>query len=470
MLGLCVAGVLAFLSTDVDRALSSPPVPTVVTESGTPLGETSATLSGSVNPNGSNVSDCHFEYGTSTSYGSSAACAQVVGSGLETVNVSALTGGLLGGTVLHYRVVASNEGGPSFGEDRSLLTPLRPLVLTSLPLVPLSGGVGQPLAYSTLQGSASANGSQVTDCHFEYGIGSSFGSNAACSQAIGSGSSPVYVSAVVGLQWGSSYSARLVATNVGGTSYGDTQSFQTPTLSTPYVVPITPPVTYPYPSYYQAPHYTEAPHYTYTPPDRRARISAGRARCLKLRGTRRSKCLAALRGPSGGNPNDVGLYVAFCPRRGGASSLRASSASTSEKGWPPKQCLKMDKGPAGRHHTIVGMKGVHNWLLGGYGSDTIIGGNLGDVIWGDYHPYGQPKHQTAIIHAGNGRNVIYANDTLNYVWTGTNPKTVVHAHVSGISGVIHCGSSQQVMFLSTDSEKHFKLDGCGRISHYSVGY
>jgi hypothetical protein len=173
---------------------------------------------------------------------------------------------------------------------------------------------------------------------------------------------------------------------------------------------------------------------------------------------------------AGSNPNDVGLYVAFCPRPAAASSLRASAAGTSEKGWPPKQCLKMDKGPAGRHHTIVGERGVHNWLLGGYGSDTIIGGDIGDVIWGDYHPAGEPKHQTAIIRAGNGRNVIYANDTLNYVWTGTNPRTVVHAHASGISGVIHCGSSQQVMFLSTVSEKHFKLDGCGRISHYSVGY
>ena len=130
----------------------------------------------------------------------------------------------------------------------------------------------------------------------------------------------------------------------------------------------------------------------------------------------------------------------------------------------------MDKGPAGRHHTIVGMRHVHNWLLGGYGSDTLIGGERGDVIWGDYHPSGAPKHQTAIIHAGNGRNVIYANDTLNYVWTGTNPKTIVHAHVSGIGGVIHCQSPGIVVFLSVVSERHFKLDGCRHISHFSVGY
>ena len=147
----------------------------------------------------------------------------------------------------------------------------------------------------------------------------------------------------------------------------------------------------------------------------------------------------------------------------------ARAASTSEAGWPAKQCLKMDKGPAGRRHTLVGLNGVHNWLLGGYGSDTIIGGDRGDVIWGDYHPHGVHA-QTAIIHAGNGRNVIYANDTRNFVWTGTNPRTVVHAHVTGISGVIHCQSPGIVVYLSTISQRHLRLDRCRHVSHYSVGF
>jgi hypothetical protein len=92
------------------------------------------------------------------------------------------------------------------------------------------------------------------------------------------------------------------------------------------------------------------------------------------------------------------------------------------------------------------------------------------VIWGDYHPEAAPHSQTAIIHAGNGRNVIYANDTHNYVWTDTNPYTVVHAHVSGISGVIHCQSPRILLYLSVVSERHFKREGCHRTSHYSVGY
>jgi hypothetical protein len=167
---------------------------------------------------------------------------------------------------------------------------------------------------------------------------------------------------------------------------------------------------------------------------------------------------------------DRGLYTAFCPSRRAGGASRARAAGTSEAGWPAKECLKMDKGPGGRRHTLVGLNGVHNWLLGGYGNDTIIGGNHGDVIWGDYHPDRAPRSQTVTIHAGNGRNVIYANDTHNYVWTGTNPDTVVHAHVSGISGVIHCQSPHILLYLSVVSEHYFKLDGCRRISHYSVGF
>jgi hypothetical protein len=167
---------------------------------------------------------------------------------------------------------------------------------------------------------------------------------------------------------------------------------------------------------------------------------------------------------------DRGLYVSFCPRKPRGVRRTASAANTSERGWPKKECLKMDKGRAGRTHTLVGLNGVHNWLLGGYGNDTIIGGDHGDVIWGDYHPDSAPRTQTATIRAGNGRNVIYANDTHNYVWTGTNPYTVVHAFVSGIGGVIHCQSPRIVVYLSRASQPHFKLDGCLRISHYSVGY
>jgi RTX calcium-binding nonapeptide repeat (4 copies) len=145
-----------------------------------------------------------------------------------------------------------------------------------------------------------------------------------------------------------------------------------------------------------------------------------------------------------------------------------ATAMTSHAGWPSDQHLVMDKGPGGRHHVLVGEAGKHNYLLGGYGNDTIYGGNAGDVIWGDFQASGWPSFQTAIIHAGNGKNFIYANDTVNYVWTGSNPATVVHAHEN--SGVIHCENPHIVVFTSRGALPHYKLDGCKHISFFSVGY
>ena len=347
-LGVCLAITALMLCVGADQALALPSPPFVVTGSASSVGETSATLQGSVNPEGSTVSDCHFEYGTSTSYGLSVPCEQSVGAGSQPVAVSATIGGLQPGTVYYFALTASNAGGPSQGSGQLFLT----AGASSGPIAPISGS--------------------------------------------------------------------------------EEQTPSEPTSGTPPRSPVGP--------------------------------------CGKLTGRRRAQCLAALNKRYQPSGTDAGLYVAYCPQHAGASSLRASTAGTSEAGWPPKQCLKMDKGPAGRRHTLVGLHGVHNWLLGGYGNDTIIGGNVGDLIWADYQPKGEPRWQSATIRAGNGRNVIYANDTVNYVWTGTNPRTVVHAHASGISGVIHCQSSGIVVFLSTVSERHFKLEGCRHISHFSVGY
>lgn len=143
-------------------------------------------------------------------------------------------------------------------------------------------------------------------------------------------------------------------------------------------------------------------------------------------------------------------------------------ATTSHAGWPPNEHLVMDHGPAGRVNTLVGKANVHNYLLGGFGNDTIYGGSAGDVIWGDYHPSGWPASQTVVIHAGNGKNFIYSNDTVNFVWTGTNPATVVHAHEG--SGVIHCESPAIVVYTSHHALPHYRLDRCRHLSFYSVGY
>lgn len=78
---------------------------------------TGATLTGSVTPHAS-ATTYHFEYGTSTAYGSSTPSADA-GAGTRGVSVSAAIGGLAAGKTYHYRLVASNALGTTRGRDRS---------------------------------------------------------------------------------------------------------------------------------------------------------------------------------------------------------------------------------------------------------------------------------------------------------------------------------------------------------------
>jgi hypothetical protein len=104
------------------RATFSQDAPAVTTGGSSSVTETSATVSGTVNPNGSEVTNCHVDYGTSTSYGSQAPCASAPGSGTSAAAASASLSGLTAGTTYHYRVVATNAGGTTNGADATFTT------------------------------------------------------------------------------------------------------------------------------------------------------------------------------------------------------------------------------------------------------------------------------------------------------------------------------------------------------------
>jgi hypothetical protein len=207
------------------------PSPAVSTGAATSIAQTSATLHASVDPNGFEVSECKFEYGPTTSYGSSAPCTPAPGSGESPVAVSAAIGGLAGNTTYHFRIFAKNAGGTSTGSDQTFktLSQAPPTVVTE----PASA-VAQTSA--TAHGTVNPNGSQVSECAFEYGPTEAYGSSAACSSLPGSGNSPVAVSAALeSLAEGATYHFRIVATSaLGGTSFGADRSFTTTLVLGPH--------------------------------------------------------------------------------------------------------------------------------------------------------------------------------------------------------------------------------------------
>src|SRR6185312_6833469 len=83
----------------------------------------SATLTGTVNPDGAGAATCQFVWGTATTYGHTAPCSASVANGESPVPVQAQLSGLEPNTTYHYRLQASNANGTNPGEgDREFTT------------------------------------------------------------------------------------------------------------------------------------------------------------------------------------------------------------------------------------------------------------------------------------------------------------------------------------------------------------
>jgi hypothetical protein len=199
---------------------TTPPlIPSVVTMPASNVTITAALLTGSANPNGGSTGG-YFQYGTTTNYG--------VTSGLS----GALTGkavlpftngitGLTGGTLYHFRAVATNSAGTNFGDDFTFTTlPTgTPSAITLVPSKPSATNVWLP-------GWVGPNGLPTVG-YFEYGLTTNYGlSTVITNMGSGGGQVPCYLSAT-GLVAGTLYHFRVVASNSAAVVRGADVTFMT---------------------------------------------------------------------------------------------------------------------------------------------------------------------------------------------------------------------------------------------------
>jgi hypothetical protein len=100
--------------------------PEVTTGAASDVTGTTATIAGTVDPNGADTT-CQFEYGTSTAYGSSAPCPAGVGADDAPLSTSVALTGLTAGTTYHYRLVATNTLSTTDGADATFTTTRQPV-------------------------------------------------------------------------------------------------------------------------------------------------------------------------------------------------------------------------------------------------------------------------------------------------------------------------------------------------------
>jgi hypothetical protein len=194
--------------------------PASVTENATNIGTITATINGTVNAN-CNITVVTFEYGTTVAYGTSVTADQSPVSGGVVTDVSYDLAGLIVGQTYHFRVVASNTGGTTYGDDMTFTTgAVPPTVLTSA-----ATGIGNFIA--TLNSSVNAN-NLSTSTSFEYGLTTSYGNTIAGVPSTVTGNTATPVTAdISGLNYNTTYHFRGVAQNSAGTTFGNDMTFNT---------------------------------------------------------------------------------------------------------------------------------------------------------------------------------------------------------------------------------------------------
>jgi hypothetical protein len=192
-------------------------------EAPTEVTATTAVLHGQVDPEGSTLSTCKFEYSEGTAEGQSVPCAETsaeIGSGTMPVPVHAEVTGLSGGTAYRFRLRATNAGGDVKSEEEGLQTAVLP-VISEAQATEITAGS------AILKAKVDPRGVTVTACRFEYGTSTAYGTTVPCQPAgPGAGTSPVPVSAAIaGLSANTTYHWRLLASDANGTATGADHTF-----------------------------------------------------------------------------------------------------------------------------------------------------------------------------------------------------------------------------------------------------
>jgi uncharacterized protein (TIGR02145 family) len=194
-------------------------VPESVTQPATNISSTGARLNGTVNANDLSTT-VTFEYGATTSYGSTITAAQSPVTGNTTVSVSTDISGLTPVTTYHFRIRTENSLGIVYGNDLTFKSTPELPVVTTTPVSCITRTTAQSGGNITSDGGGSITEKGV--CWNTQGNPTVLNEKTNDGNGIGS-----FVSSISGLEMNTTYYFRAYATNSAGTTYGSQESFTT---------------------------------------------------------------------------------------------------------------------------------------------------------------------------------------------------------------------------------------------------
>ena len=206
-----------------DHTFATKGSPAATTSAPLAVSGTNANLEGSVTPHGVATS-YWFEYGTSTSYGTTVPVpAASAGAGtMSNSEYYELVGSLEPSHTYHFRIVAENEYGRANGGDVAFTTGA-----ASAPTIKEEGVTYIAKTLAQLSGTVNPDNAETT-YYIEYGT-NGYSENKTAEHSIGDGTTDrsIYWNGISGLVSGESYYARITAVNAVGTRHGSGQYFFT---------------------------------------------------------------------------------------------------------------------------------------------------------------------------------------------------------------------------------------------------
>ncbi|HEY1689541.1 MAG TPA: hypothetical protein VGF95_11840 [Solirubrobacteraceae bacterium] len=208
----------------------------VITGAAEDVSSSGARLTGSLEPNGADA-HYYFEYGldgyeftSPTPPGSNA------GSATEAVAATTTLSGLESNTTYHYRLVASNAEGVSYGEDESFTTSPAPPVIVQAPSISnvTSTSVVVSSSINPEHSPTSCYVLYVAQAGYEPGAIEPYGGQRSASCTVGEGfAATAAVQFVGGLLPGTTYHYALSVTNAAGTVVSSDATFTTAPATLP---------------------------------------------------------------------------------------------------------------------------------------------------------------------------------------------------------------------------------------------
>lgn len=201
--------------------------PQATTGASSAITDTSAKVSGTVNPGGQ-ATTYEFQYGTTTDYGQQTA-PQTLSAGTSPQSVSATISGLTPGTTFHYRLLATNASGTAAGQDQTFTTSgTAPPPANTPKATVVTGPASNVQTHSVVLTGAVTSTGDSAKWYFEYGTTAFYGSQTTQRTMLRTPPNGRAINVTLtGLQADQQYHYRLVAQNGAGLVTGPDRTFST---------------------------------------------------------------------------------------------------------------------------------------------------------------------------------------------------------------------------------------------------